>query len=429
MLVSLRAADRRVVLYTSSLATGTVSVYIGKLADRLRAPKTVDGVSSQSCVAAVRTKMRKSPTTLHDIAKVLGTSIGTVHRALHNNPGVSPLTKTRVLQAARNLGYRPNIAARYLSSRKTRRISVNTLQGTTSFWDEVRAGIREEAAALLIENVEIEFRTYPRLGEGEEEAFETAIRERVDGIITFPSRPEALRPWIRRASRAHIPVVCVATDAPGSGRLGIVSVDTLASGAMAADLVGRFLGTQQGSVAITLFDMGITEHAEKYAGFETTLRSFYPHLKLLKPVEDHGDEAEAYSKCRRLFDEHPDLAGVYVTTEASVPVLKAAEDAGLLPRLTIIATDLFSALVPQLRSGAVAATIYQRPRTQGKMAFRMLHEFLVEGGSSSHQVSLAPHLVMRGNLDFFLQRQSQESVPKEVRQSQDSARELAEDFA
>ena len=171
-----------------------------------------------------------------------------------------------------------------MSSRKTRRISVNTLQGTTAFWDEVRAGIREEAAALLIENVEIEFRTYPRLGEGEEEAFETAIGERVDGIITFPSRPQALRPWIRRASRAHIPVVCVATDAPGSGRLGIVSVDTLASGAMAADLVGRFLGTQQGSVAITLFDMGITEHAEKYAGFETTLRSFYPKLKLLKPV-------------------------------------------------------------------------------------------------------------------------------------------------
>jgi LacI family transcriptional regulator len=118
-----------------------------------------------------------------------------------------------------------------------------------------------------------------------------------------------------------------------------------------------------------------------------------------------------------------------VTTEASVPVLKAAEDAGLLPGLTIITTDLFPALVPQLRSGAVAATIYQRPRTQGKMAFRMLHEFLVEGGTSSPQVSLAPHLVMRGNLDFFLQRQSQESTRKNVHQSQERPGELAEDFA
>jgi LacI family transcriptional regulator len=374
--------------------------------------------------------MGKPPTTLRDIAKALGTSIGSVHRALHDNPGVSPLTKDRVLQMARTLGYRPNIAARYLSSKKNLRISVNTLQGTTSFWDEVRTGIREAAGSILLENVEIEFRTYPRLGEGEEEAFEAAIRNQVDGIITFPSRPQVLRAWIRRASRARIPVVCVATDAPGSGRLGIVAIDTLASGSIAADLMGRFLGPREGSIAITVFDMAITEHAEKYAAFESTLKTFYPNLHLLKPIEDHDVEAEGYNKCRRLFEKCPNLAGVYVTTEASIPVLKAARDAKLLERLTIITTDLFPDLVPQIRSGAVAATIYQRPRAQGQIAFRMLHEFLVEGASRSHQVALPPHLVMRGNLDFFLQRQSQESTrEKREDQPQQPPGELAGDFA
>ena len=124
--------------------------------------------------------MDKQPTTLRDIAKALGTSIGSVHRALHDSPGVSRLTKDRVLQMARNLGYRPNLAARYLSSKKTLRISVNTLQGTTSFWDEVRTGIREAAASILLENVEIKFRTYPRLGEGDEEALEAAVRDQTD---------------------------------------------------------------------------------------------------------------------------------------------------------------------------------------------------------------------------------------------------------
>lgn len=374
--------------------------------------------------------MGKPSTTLRDIAKALGTSIGSVHRALHDNPGVSPLTRDRVLQMARTLGYRPNIAARYLSSKKNLRISVNTLQGTTSFWDEVRTGIREAAGSILLENVEIEFRTYPRLGEGEEEAFEAAIRNQVDGIITFPSRPQVLRSWIRRASRARIPVVCVATDAPGSGRLGIVAIDTLASGSIAADLMGRFLGPREGSIAITVFDMAITEHAEKYAAFESTLKTFYPNLHLLKPIEDHDVEAEGYNKCRRLFEKCPNLAGVYVTTEASIPVLKAARDAKLLERLTIITTDLFPDLVPQIRSGAVAATIYQRPRAQGQIAFRMLHEFLVEGASRSHQVALPPHLVMRGNLDFFLQRQSQESTrEKREDQPQQPPGELAGDFA
>lgn len=358
-------------------------------------------------------KMGKPPTTLGDIAKSLDTSIGTVHRALHDNPGVSPATKARVLQMARTLGYRPNLAARYLSSRKTLRISVNTLEGTTSFWDEVRAGIREEAASILLENVEVEFRTC-RLGEGEEEAFESAIQEKVDGIITFPSRPEKLRSWIRRASRASIPVVCVATDAPNSGRLGIVAVDTLASGSIAADLMGRFIGDREGSVAITVFDMAITEHLEKYTAFASTIQEFYPKLQTLRPVEDHDLEKEAYRKCRKLFEQHPELAGIYVTTEASVPVLRAACDANLLGRLTIITTDLFPELVPYIRSGEVVATIYQRPRAQGQMALRMLHEFLAEGGRRSHQVALAPHLVMRGNLDFFLKRQLQESEREAV---------------
>ena len=97
--------------------------------------------------------------------------------------------------------------------------------------------------------------------------------------------------------------------------------------------------------------MAITEHAEKCAAFEGTLRSFYPNLRLLKPIEDHDVEAESYSKCRKLFEKCPDLAGVYVTTEASIPVLNAARDAKLLDRLTIITTDLFPDLVPRFGLG------------------------------------------------------------------------------
>jgi|SRR5579863_2103340 len=373
--------------------------------------------------------MGKEPTTLLDIAKALGTSIGTVHRALHNNPGVSASTKAKVLETARNLGYRPNLAARFLSSKRTLRVSVHTLKGTTSFWDEVRAGIREEAASNPLENVELEFRTYPQLGVGEQDAFRSALRKKVDGIIVFPSNPQELQPMFQRAGRAGIPVVCVATDAPESGRQGIVAIDTLVSGSIAADLMGRFLVGREGAIAITVFDMAITEHAEKYAAFETTLRSLYPNLRVLPPIEDHGTEAEAYSKSRKLFEDCPNLAGVYVTTEASIPVLKAARDASLLPGLTFITTDLFPDLVPQIRSGAVAATIYQRPRAQGEMAFRMLHRFLVERGASSDQLALAPHLVMRGNLDFFLRRQSQESGKEKPRQFHEATPELAEDFA
>jgi len=358
--------------------------------------------------------------TLFDLADALGVSTGTVHRALHNHPGVSPLTRTRVVQMAKSMGYRPNLAARYLSQRQQLKISVNTLKGTTSFWDEVRAGIQKEAQSLSMGSVDIQVRTYPQLGEGEAEAFEEAVRSGVNGIITFPSRPQQMRTWMRRAMRAQIPVVCVATDAPSTGRLAVVSIDTMVSGSLAGDLIGRLAGGK-GTVAVTLSDLAITEHAEKREAFEATLKRYYPGMSLIETVEEHDIESEAYDKSLRLFKTHPDLAGIYITTEASIPVLEAARDANILERLVIITTDLFPALVDYIRSGSVLATIYQRPYTQGRMAFRVLYEFLMEGSCPSYQVTFSPHLVMRGNLDFFLARQSQESAAAKESTSIDAA--------
>jgi hypothetical protein len=55
------------------------------------------------------------------------------------------------------------------------------------------------------------------------------------------------------------------------------------------------------------------------------------------------------------------------------------------------------------------------------MAFRTLHGFVAEGVSPEGPITLAPHLVMRGNLDFFLQRQSLEPDDEEKLQEVRSA--------
>jgi LacI family transcriptional regulator len=173
--------------------------------------------------------------------------------------------------------------------------------------------------------------------------------------------------------------------------------------------MGRML-RGKGKMAVTLSDLAITEHAEKVKAFKNTLQTFYPEMQMQDPIEDHDIETEAYDKCKALFHAHPDLAGIYVTTEASIPALNAARDTGILDKLIVITTDMFPALVKEIRSGAVTATIYQRPQTQGMMAFRVLYEFLVEGECPSFQMTLAPHLVMRGNLDFFLKRFSSDTT-------------------
>ncbi len=364
--------------------------------------------------------MSKKPTIV-DIAKAVGVSTATVSRALHNHPNVTNKTKTRVLQMAKKLGFKPNLAARYLASRRSLRISVNTLQGTTSFWNEVRTGIEEERKSLDLESVQLEYRTYPQLGDEEFAAFEEAVKTGVDGIISFPSNPDSIKPLMRWAGGQKIPVVYVATDAPGTGRLAVVSVDTFASGALAADLMGR-ITRRPGKVAVTLFRAAITEHAEKYKAFRETMSRLYPANQVLEPIEDHDIDRIAYEKTRKVISEHPDLTGIYVTTEASMPVIQAARDAGALEKLTIVTTDLFPELVKQLRTGVVAATIYQRPRTQGRMAFRALYQYLIEGEKPNSQITFAPHLVMRGNLDFFLERiEGEAQSPRQTSKARSSA--------
>jgi LacI family transcriptional regulator len=346
--------------------------------------------------------MAKRPTIL-DIARALSISTGTVHRALHGHSRVSAVTKARVLQLAQELEYRPNLAARYLSSGRRLSISVNLLHGISPFFGEVTAGIQEEARSLGGENVDVQLRTYPGISEGEEEALRAALDAKVDGIITWSGEPEKIRTLLNRASQNNIPVVCVSTDVPKSGRLALVSVDTLASGAMAADVIGLALGGQ-GKAAITLAEVSTMEHAEKLKSFEDTLRAFYPGVQMLAPIEDRNVEAVAYEKCRQMFSQHPDLGGIYVSTDASMPVLQATRDCGLAHKMTIVATDLFPALINEFRAGAITASIFQRPRSQGRMAFRVLYEFLSYDKCPRPRLTLMPHLITRGSLDFMCHR-------------------------
>ena len=57
--------------------------------------------------------------TIKDIASYCNVAVSTVSRVLNDHPDVSPDTRTKVLEAARNLRYVPNNSARDLSRTKT----------------------------------------------------------------------------------------------------------------------------------------------------------------------------------------------------------------------------------------------------------------------------------------------------------------------
>jgi len=192
---------------------------------------------------------------IKDIANAAGVSIGTVDRALHDKPGINPLTRARVLSMAESLGYRPNLAARHLKSPRTFRIAVHLPREIALFWDTLRDGILE-AAAPYEPSIHVEFGVYPRLGEGDVPLFKAALEREVNGLIIAPGDPVALRPWIRRAAKQNVPVVCVVTDAPGTERLTSVSADPFTVGAVAGEMLSRFLPAG-GSIAFFTGWLGI----------------------------------------------------------------------------------------------------------------------------------------------------------------------------
>jgi ABC-type sugar transport system substrate-binding protein len=143
---------------------------------------------------------------------------------------------------AKALAYRPNLAARMLSSRKRLRILVNLPAQTASLWNTVNDGIRSEAGKYFSTTcVGLEFHTFPRHGHGEEEALEQALAAHVDGILASTARPHRLRPLIRKAACTHIPVLAFVSDAPGTEHFATVGIDSLASGALAGELLARFV--------------------------------------------------------------------------------------------------------------------------------------------------------------------------------------------
>lgn len=180
--------------------------------------------------------------TLSDVAARAGVSVSAVSRVLSDAPGarVSEDTRRRITEAAKELGYRPNFAARALKFSRTNVIGLIVPDLTNAIFTELMRGVEEEARrrgymVLLarIEGMPDGQEAIPRLiGEG-----------RVDGMLVQVGdtmRPEDLKILFD----GSLPIVLVNSINPQ--RAGSVVLD---------DELGANLGTRH------LIDLGHTRIA------------------------------------------------------------------------------------------------------------------------------------------------------------------------
>ncbi len=154
----------------------------------------------------------RRPTTLQDVADVVGLTPNTVSRALNDRPGVNPTTRALIKAEAERLGYVPNVHARslVLGSRKTIGVIVSNISNPffSDLISEVELRAREAGytVALLL--------SYES-AEREREAIDRALQAGLDGLIAAPvqERSNAWAPVIK----AGIPLVLVSRELPELG--------------------------------------------------------------------------------------------------------------------------------------------------------------------------------------------------------------------
>ncbi len=118
--------------------------------------------------------------TLKYIAKLMGMTPATISKALRDSKDISESTRKKVKAVAEELGYRPNLMARSLVSRRSFMLGVIVPNLRISFFSEVTRGIYEEARrqgyeAIIVVNDES--------SENERRNLEFLSALAVDGIL------------------------------------------------------------------------------------------------------------------------------------------------------------------------------------------------------------------------------------------------------
>lgn len=85
--------------------------------------------------------------TIYDLAKTLNISAATVSRGLKDHPAISKLTRKRIHEAAKEMGYRSNNFASNLRTQKTNTIGVIVHELNSHFITSVLAGIEKVTTA------------------------------------------------------------------------------------------------------------------------------------------------------------------------------------------------------------------------------------------------------------------------------------------
>jgi DNA-binding LacI/PurR family transcriptional regulator len=320
---------------------------------------------------------------LEDVAARVGMSPASVSMVLSGAPGPSAATRERILEAAAELGYRPDRTASLLARRRTHLVGVQ-LQAGSVFHAELVEDLYE-AAERHGYDVVLSAVTRTR---GERRATETLVDFRCEALVLLgPAAPAAELAALGR----QLPVVVVGRRMPGGG----VDVVRSADADGVAQAVDHLAGLGHRSIVYVDGGKG-TIAADRRRGYRRAMRAHGLDGRARVLEGDHTEAAGARA-ARLLLDQGRPLPGAVVAfnDHCAVGLLDALIRAGVEVPGEVSVVGYDDSGLSRL-AHVNLTTVNQDARRQAEHAVAAAVERLDGGRTTPREVVLAPHLVVRG---------------------------------
>ena len=319
--------------------------------------------------------------TMEDVGREAGVSRALVSLVMRGSPKVSEKRRTRVLDAAELLGYRPNAMARGLASRRTRTIGVLLNDLHNPFFAEIMDGIFETAEKL---EYRLLIGTGRRQAAGERQAVDVFLEHRADGLLLVSPR----LPSADIVAVGRITSTVVVGRPVREGYVDSVTNDDLAGGQLAV----RHL-VELGHTRIAHIDGG------RGAGANARRTGYLREMARLglepQVVSGEFTEVAGVRAAERLLAVGELPTAIFAANDlVAAGAMDRLEDDGLgIPRdVSIIGYDnTFLAALHHM-----SLTTIDQPRPElGRLAMTMLVERIDDGRSAAAHLKLQPSLVIR----------------------------------
>ncbi|KAA0701080.1 LacI family DNA-binding transcriptional regulator [Neorhizobium sp. P12A] len=311
--------------------------------------------------------------TVHDIAAAAGVSLATVDRVLNQRAGVREVTRKRVEEAIREIGYIRDVAAANLAKGRVYPLVFILPTSDNSFMHGLHNEVRQAMIRSGTERTDIHIREVPAFDPQALVAeLERLAEEKPAGVaLVAADAPEVLA-VVDRLVAAGVPVVTLVSDLTGSSRCHYAGVDNIAAGRTAARLLGRFLGGKAGDITVLAGSMMVRDHRERLEGFTQVMSEEFPSLNLLSVLEGRDDPDMAYALISDALGSNDRIIGIYSLGAGNRGLIRALKARHQERTLTVIAHELTESTRGALTDGTIDAVLNQDAGHEVRSAIRVL---------------------------------------------------------